>query len=223
MDSGTPSSSAPTAMASPLPFCFASVGCWTHPPQRLRCWAPRLASRQLHTQKTSAPRRKPPTVGPAPPSLKARSISSTESTAISTPPPKPITAAMSRCGSSTKKAISAPSTRPVPARNPQHPAWTDNGIINAQPVVAWRSPPRESPPCRMRGVRGFILNLGKGSPRNTRKDTKKRGSDFLAAHPRANSLLSAAPSPFVLFVSFAEFNPGFSFMAFRYRGCGESR
>lgn len=35
-DSGMPSSSAPMGMASPLPGASFSLGCRTHPPQRLR-------------------------------------------------------------------------------------------------------------------------------------------------------------------------------------------
>ena len=45
VDSGTPSSSAPTAMAVPLPACSSSLGCSS--PARLRCRAPRRARAML--------------------------------------------------------------------------------------------------------------------------------------------------------------------------------
>lgn len=93
-DSGIPSSSAPTAMAATLPFWSTSDGFRTHPPQRLRWLAPLAASRQLMVLSTSASDRKPPTVTNAPPLSNAFSISSTDYTAISTPPPKPVTAAI---------------------------------------------------------------------------------------------------------------------------------
>ncbi len=38
IDSGMPSSRAPTAIARPLPLSSASDGCWS--PERLRCFAP---------------------------------------------------------------------------------------------------------------------------------------------------------------------------------------
>src|SRR5699024_8790899 len=45
MDSGTPSSSAPMAIAPPLPLCSCSEVCWS--PERLRCPAPCRASRMF--------------------------------------------------------------------------------------------------------------------------------------------------------------------------------
>ena len=45
IDSGMPSSSAPSAIATPLPSCSCSLACWS--PERFRCLAPRLDSHQL--------------------------------------------------------------------------------------------------------------------------------------------------------------------------------
>src|SRR4051812_9968247 len=52
-DSGTPSSSDPTAMARPLPLSSASDGCRL--PDRLRCLAPCRARNQLAAVKADAP------------------------------------------------------------------------------------------------------------------------------------------------------------------------
>ncbi len=147
MDSGVPSSRAPVAIASPLPFVPFSVSCLTQAPQRFRCLAPRFASSQLATQNTVAPPRKPQIVGCNPPAWKDFSIRSTESTAISTPPPKPMTAAIRRCGSSMKNASAAPMSRPEPASNPHKQACSGAGNIMTESIgqLVWKSGFRSLP------------------------------------------------------------------------------
>lgn len=99
IDSGIPSSTAPTAIAVPLaPFSLA--GGWH--PERLRWRAPRCDSHQLASVYTAAPPRKPSAVEANPPVWKACSISSKESAEIRTPLPKAMTAAIRRCGTASR-------------------------------------------------------------------------------------------------------------------------
>src|SRR4051794_29052238 len=58
---------------------------------------------------------------------------------MSTPPPKAITAAMSRCGSERKYPTPAPTTRALPASNPHKPARNHVGTtltFAADPMAA---------------------------------------------------------------------------------------
>src|SRR6266511_491451 len=78
------------------------------------------------------------------PRLYASSISSNASTAISTPPPKPMTAATKRCENSAEYAITAPSSSPNPAPKPQSPACNqsaNNGhptfMLSINETAAW--------------------------------------------------------------------------------------
>ncbi|QCR22091.1 hypothetical protein C1N53_06880 [Pontibacter sp. SGAir0037] len=65
IDSGIPSTKAPTARASPLPASSCSEGC--RPPDRFRCFAPFFASNQLAPEKITAPQKKPMAVAIKPP------------------------------------------------------------------------------------------------------------------------------------------------------------
>lgn len=93
-DSGTPSSSAPSASARPDPACSASEGCSRWWPDRLRCRAPRRASTTLPAVYATAPPAVPMTAGAGPASPYASPSSSNETADSSTPAPNAITEAM---------------------------------------------------------------------------------------------------------------------------------
>src|SRR3954471_10885941 len=132
MDSGTPSSSAPIAIAVPLPACSLSEGCWSS--ERFRCRAPCRASATLATTYTKAPPRKPISVAVSPPVDSASATRSKASAEMSTPAPKDITDATTGRGTRTNQATSAPTTSAPPASNPHRPAWSQIGTGPLLPI-----------------------------------------------------------------------------------------
>ena len=73
-----------------------------------------------------APPRKPTAAAVKPPVSAASSIRSSDSAEISTPLPKAITAATTRCGTWVSDETSAPSSSAEPATSPQ------NAAVNAE-------------------------------------------------------------------------------------------
>src|SRR5918999_4645704 len=121
IDSGMLSRSAPAAIATPLPFCSASVACCTQPPHRFRFLAPCCDRNQFTVQNISAPTRKLAIAEIRLPCSAASFINSNASTESRTPPPNPITEEITRCDNGIKYDIAAPTSNPAPESNP-HPA-----------------------------------------------------------------------------------------------------
>ena len=94
--SGMPSRTLPSAIAAPLPCCSPSRGCSVHSPHRFRCFAPLRERNQFVPLKIAAPASSAKIAkGPRPADTRSP-MSSVATTAINTPPPKPITAEIMR-------------------------------------------------------------------------------------------------------------------------------
>jgi copper resistance protein D len=162
---GTPRAIALRRRAALLARANALVGS----PQRLRCLAPYWARRQLMALNAVAPNKKPNVATMGPPSRNAESIRSTDSTAISTPPPNPMTVATMRCGSRPPKATAttAPSRSPEAASSPQHAACANIGNVILLSVFAPVFPARAGRDARPggRGLRLPSRSIGAGRGR----------------------------------------------------------
>src|SRR3954462_10608211 len=128
IDSGIPSSKAPTAIANPLPSLSCSDGCWS--PERLRCFAPFFERYQLANVYTTDPLTKPSAQAANPPRLNASSIKSKASAEINTPLPNAMMAATVLCLMLEKYPIPAPTNNAEPPNNPQRSDSNDVGIFD---------------------------------------------------------------------------------------------
>src|SRR3954452_16846631 len=150
-DSGTPSSSAPIAMAAPLPDCSFSDGCWS--PDRFRCRAPRRARTRFAARYTTAPHRKPRAVAGRPPTFAASSMRSKATAEMSTPEPNAMTEATILGGTAMNQAMRAPMTSAPPPSRPHSPASSQVGMKRSLPC-AMVAEPRPRPGHRPELARG---------------------------------------------------------------------
>ena len=112
IDSGTPSSTLPSTMASAEPLAWS-------PPASLRSPPPRRSISQSPPAKTAQPAKRPPTNAPSPVDFSDASWTRSNATAlISTPAPKPMISPITRSGMRKRSAMIAPITSEHAARVP---------------------------------------------------------------------------------------------------------
>ena len=137
-DSGTPSSSAPSA--STVPDAASSR---PEPDDILRLPAPRRETTRSPTKNARLPSAIPTTVCPSVPDFADSPISSYATDAISTPAPPAMTVALTRRGSRKKLPTSAPTTSVDPPTMPHHSASSTTAILSHP--GAGSCPPRRAP------------------------------------------------------------------------------
>jgi hypothetical protein len=128
-DSGSPSSSAPTAIVVPLPPPAAAS-------MRLGWRMPALVSSQSAPAKAIAPTNAPAAVAVSPPVCQASSISSNDTAEISTPAPKAMIVATSHSDRSASQPTAAPTSRAEPASRPHPAAARTSATVSAVRAVA---------------------------------------------------------------------------------------